>query len=344
MLTIGQERRGPMEINIGDSLYAVAFSVNGEYVLSGGLCGVRVWRVEDGNQVARMEADYVQCLAVSRNGRWIAAGTRWGEVRVWDATTYNPVFARNEDSDDIYGVDFSPDSTRLVSASNSCKAIVWDIATRSKVQTLDRDGGGGVIAAKYSPQGDRIATASRNSVRVYDSNDGRLLAEIRVRVTPWYNSGLLWFSSCLLVVSDGKVKQIEASTGSVVLEWTVPNSVNLSCIALPKHGNFIAYSTERAVTLWDTSTHTWLGLIQHPQDIGSIAHSPDDKFIAIGGEYGKIVIESLYPLSVSSASWYCWIMTYLNNFIPKSRWHTMLGIYSRARTTRRAAFGMGRSQ
>jgi WD40 repeat protein len=65
---------------------------------------------------------------------------------------------------------------------------------------------------------------------------------------------------------------------------------NDSCIALPKHGEFIAYSTKRTVTFWDTSTHTQLGLIQHPQDIRSIALSPDDRFLAIGGEGGKITI------------------------------------------------------
>ena len=66
-----------------------------------------------------------------------------------------------------------------------------------------------------------------------------------------------------------------------------------------KHGEFIAHSTRRTVTFWDTATHTQLGLIQHLQDIRSIAVLPDDRFLAIGGKDGKITINSLFTITVS---------------------------------------------
>jgi WD40 repeat protein len=253
-----------------------------------------VWRVEGGELLATMEAPDVRCLAVSKDGQWIAAGTNRGDVFVWDAKTYKQVFAHKEVLFVIGSVvDLSPDSTRLVVASKNCTATIWDIETRTRRGTLDDAGYYGVIAAKYSPQGDRIATASPNSVRIYDSNDGRLLVDIKVKVTPWYNTGLVWFNGHLFVVSDNKIKRLDASTGSAASEWPVPDTNNTSCIALPQHGEFIAYSTNRIVTLWDTSTHTQLGLIQHPQDIYSIALSPDDQFIAIGGECDKTTTRRL---------------------------------------------------
>jgi len=198
-------------------------------------------------------------------------------------------------------VDLSPDSTRLVVASNSCRATIWDTATHAQHGTLNH-GCDGVVAAKYSPQGDRIATASPNSVRVYDSSDCRLLVNIQVKVTPLYNTGLVWFNDHLFVVSDNNIKRIDAATGSVVSEWPVPDTTNSSCIALPQHGEFIAYSTNRIVAFWDTSTHAQLGLIQHPQDIYSIAFSPDDQFIAIGGEYGKTTTRRLSRIIASIVS------------------------------------------
>ncbi|KAI9567960.1 hypothetical protein HD554DRAFT_853796 [Boletus coccyginus] len=290
------ERRGPMEINVDGESHAVAFSTNGAYVLSGGRDWVHVWRVEDGKKVARMRVKTPWCLAVSKDGRWIAAGTVVGLVVVWDANTYEQVFTLQHHRD-VHAVDFSPDSTRLVSASKNCTAIVWDIARRRQVQTLSHKDS--VFAAKYSPQGDRIATATSDSVRVYDS-DGRLLVDIKVSVTLWFNTGLLWSNDCLLVISNGKIKQLEASTGSVVSEWPVPdNRTGSPRIAIPKHGKFIAYSAERTLTFWDTSTHTQLGRIQHPQAIRSIAVSPDNRFIAIGGDSGTITIESLSPITDS---------------------------------------------
>ena len=158
----------------------------------------------------------------SKDGRWIAAGTYWGDVHVWDANTYRQVMLKNTDSSSIHGVDFSPDSTRLVSASKNSTAIVWDIAMRRNIQTLHHENS--VIAAKYSLQGDRIATATEDSVRVCDSSNSHLLVDIKVPVAPLFNSGLLWFNNYLCVVSDGKIKQFEASTGSVISEWPVPDT------------------------------------------------------------------------------------------------------------------------
>jgi WD40 repeat protein len=176
----------------------VTFSANGEYLLTGGLGGVGVWRVEDGKRLATVEAWDVLCLAVSKDGRWITAGTLFGDVFVWDAQTYENVIWHNEDHPGINrstkAVDFSPDSTHVVSASKD--ACIWDIATHQRVQTLDH--GDPVRAAKYSPQGDRIATATENSVRVWDSNNGHLLVVVKVAVTPWYNAGLLWLNNQLL--------------------------------------------------------------------------------------------------------------------------------------------------
>ena len=253
--------------------------------------------MEDGKEMATLEARNVLCLAVSKDDRLIAAGTFWGEVLVWNAKTFEKVLSHEELN--VNGVDFSPDSTRLVYASHYT-ASIWDIATHKRVQALDH--GDWMRAAKYSPRGDRIATATEDSVRVWDSNDGRLLKHIKVAVTAVFNPGLLWFNNHIFVVSDSNIKQFEASTGSPVSEWPVPRSTPFSCIALSKFGAFVAYSTPGTVTFWDTATHTQLGLIQHPQYIRSIALSPDDRFLAIGGEDGKIAINSLSRMTVSILS------------------------------------------
>jgi WD40 repeat protein len=313
MLTVEQEGSPLIEIDVGSKIQAVGFTANGKYIVGGG-DGLGVWRVEDGKQMARMEARNVRCLAVSRDGRWIAAGTFGDGVFVWDANTFENVFSHREDVDaglyPIYGVDFSPDSTRLLTASYNRTATVWNVAARQKVLTLHHEDWVG--AAKYSPLGDRIATATRDSVQVYDSDDGRLLVDIPVKVTPSNNTGLFWLNNHLFVVSGSAIKQFEASTGSAVSEWLVRSNRD-SGIALHQHGEFIACSTFDTVTFWDTSTHAKLGLIQYTQYIRSVAFSPDDRFLAIGGDSGKITIRSVSRITVSILS--LWIMANLNNFL-----------------------------
>ncbi|KAF8546584.1 hypothetical protein OG21DRAFT_1491063 [Imleria badia] len=350
-VTKHREPATDIDIDIGSWVNAVTFSADN--VWTGGDSGARVWQAEEGKQGAIIGASAVQCLAASKDGRWIAAGTYQGEMFVWDAETHEQVFWHRDNSQDINGVDFSPDSTRLVFASDDWSATVWDIATCKQVQTLHHEHW--VRAAKYSPQGKRIATATGNSVRVWDSNDGHLLVETRVKVTQCYNTGLLWCNDHLFVISDSKIIQIEASTGSAVSEWPVSDGDMYSCIALPNHGEFIAYSAARTVSFWDTTTHTHLGLIQHSQNIRSIAVSPDDRFLAIGGEDWKIVIESLsritdaIPLSrlhptfqepdiqINDAALYSWKHNQLKNAgalltaaIPTSRYPTHHLLASRA--------------
>ena len=268
--------------------------------------------MQDGKQMAQLVAEDVRCLAVSKDGRWIAAGTFKGEAIMWDAETFERVFAVEDD----YGVDFSPDSTRLLIGSESCTATVWDVAAGKKVFTLYH--GDWLRAAKYSPQGDRIATASPDSVRVWDSNHGHLLVDIPVEVSPLRNTGLLWSKNHLFVGSNSTIKQLEASTGLTVSTWLVPDTDNSSCIALPQHGEFIAYSANDSVAFWDTSTHTRVGRIQYTQSIHSMALSPDDRFLAIGGDGGKIAIKDLRdvpPASYSTVSIvYCRIIAYQSGF------------------------------
>ena len=257
-----------------------------------------MWQAEDGKREASLATETVNCLAVSKDGKWIAGGIN-DQVSVWDATTFQVSW--KHEGRPVNAVDFSPDSTRLVSASDERTAIVWDIANGKQMQTLSHDDV--LIAAKYSLQGDRIATATFDSVIVWDSNDGRSLVNIKVTVVPWYNNGLLWFNDHLLVVSDGKIKEFNAFTGSTVSEWPVPDTAWYSCIALPKHAEFVAYSTKRMVTFWDTSTHAQLALtVQHPQGVHSIALSSDDRLLAIGGEGGNIVVKRLFGIIVSIAS------------------------------------------
>ena len=230
--------------------------------------------MQDGQRVATTEARNVRCLAASNNGKWIAGGIFYGEVFVWDAETYKTVWKNGNRSNQK--VSFSPDSTKLVTLGTGT-ATVWEIPHGKQTQTLNHRYAHSAI---FSPSGEHIATASsHDGIRVWDSQEGRLIVEISVKVTSYYNKGLVWFNDHFFVASS-------------------------------KHGEFIACSSNRTVTLWSTSTHSQLGLVEHSQDISSIAFSPDNRFLAIGGATGKIALKSLSRFTVSAMS--RWIST-LNN-------------------------------
>ena len=252
-----------------------------------------------------MKAKNFLCLAVSKDGNWIAAGTTESVVFVWDAKTYKQKYVFKADSW-VKGVDFSPDSTQLVAASLSFTVTIWNIATGEEVRTLHHERS--VQAATYSPQGDRIATLTDKHVRVWDSEDGRVLNEIHVE----YHAGLFWSDDSLVLVSGNKIKKIEGST--VVSEWSVPDGNKDSRIALQDKGEFISCSTELTVTFWDASTHSHLGLIQCHQSIRSNALSSDDRFVAIIEGHKRITIKQLSYIWVSVV--FRWIIVDFNFLSP----------------------------
>ena len=95
MLTVGQECCPVTEIDVGrlSEIRAATFTVNGEYIVGGGPGnGLGVWRVQDGKQMAMLAAKDVHCVAVSQDGKRIAAGTDSGEVFVWNAEAFEQVF------------------------------------------------------------------------------------------------------------------------------------------------------------------------------------------------------------------------------------------------------------
>ncbi|KAF8554789.1 WD40 repeat-like protein, partial [Imleria badia] len=200
---------------------SVAFLVDGKHVVSGGREGkIRRWRVEDGEEVGMpMDAGNSVCnIAVSRDGKWIVSGTKSSLVRVWNAESHEKVTAFKGHSDyNVCAVDVSPDGTRIATGSDDKTACVWSLSTGQRLLgPLEHNYS--VAAAKFSPDGSLIATATwrRDSVRVYGTQNGRLLVDVPIQVNSPLNTSLAWAtdSKQLFALSrDGNIHCLDVSTG-----------------------------------------------------------------------------------------------------------------------------------
>ena len=152
MLTVGQEASLLTEINARDDIRAVAFAADGKYLINGGWGDVRVWRVEDGKQMSTLEAEYVWCLAVSKDGRWITAGTSKGEVIVWDAKTFKNFSSHRDDIHKHQRSRFLArlDSTRLCVEQHSLHLGPCNSPTNTNTRTRVLDEGSQVFATRRS--------------------------------------------------------------------------------------------------------------------------------------------------------------------------------------------------
>jgi hypothetical protein len=173
---------------------AAAYALGLLAVLLGGLGGVAAWqwqsaetaRSESERQREKFErSDYGRTIEVAheecRQGNVAAAmvlldGTR-ADLRGWE-WRYVHYLCQTElltikgHAGTVLSAAFSPDGSRVVTASQDHTARTWDARTGAEILTL-RGHAGGVNSAAFSPDGSRVLTASDdNTAKVWDARTG----------------------------------------------------------------------------------------------------------------------------------------------------------------------------
>ncbi len=153
---------------------ATALSPDGRRIAvsSGKDWHVHVFDVAGGEEVLRMEFD--QCCAASNlswspDGRYLASGF---VPRVWDATTGRLRFSLFGHTDQVLDLDWSRDSTRLVTGSYDGTARVWELAEggAQELMSLSAQPTSIITGVSFSPDGTRVITGSADigSTRIWD--------------------------------------------------------------------------------------------------------------------------------------------------------------------------------
>ena len=281
----------PIKIDGEDSICSVAFVADGAHVVGGGGGPmIRRWGVEDGNEVGTpMNAEiHVGNIAVSRDGKWIVGGMENGQVMVWNGETHERVREFKAHIRAVRPVDVSPDGTTIATGSEDWTVCLWSLSTgQRRLGPLKhyKD----VAAIKFSPDGRLFATATYeyNSVRIYTSRKGSLVADFPIQVRWVRNDYLAWHSdSEKLFVScrNCNIHCLEVSTKTTLSQWTIPGNYNPGCISLASNGTFIAVSDGSSVSFWDITTHDQIGsAVHHSDDIFSMAISAKNDFVVGGG-------------------------------------------------------------
>jgi WD40 repeat protein len=115
---------------------SLAFSPDGRYAASGSGDGtVRVWDVETGKEVKRLEGNHV---AYSPNGRFLLSGGPGVSIRLWDAKTGKEIRQFIGHTEGICIVAFSPDGHRALSGGVDGTIRLWEIATGKELHRFEK--------------------------------------------------------------------------------------------------------------------------------------------------------------------------------------------------------------
>ena len=164
---------------------SLAFSHDGSILASSGGIDLtaRLWDVRTGESLhILMEWGgwrYVDAVALSPNGRWLASGND-SKVLLWDVRTGIRLETFEGHLGDVSTLAFSPDGAMLASGGTWRDATIrlWDLRTAEATHALvgHRES---VTSVAFSPDGLRLASGSGDdTVRMWDANTGERLRTI----------------------------------------------------------------------------------------------------------------------------------------------------------------------
>jgi WD40 repeat protein len=177
---------------------------------------------------------------------------------------------------DVPYVAYSPDGSRIVTASTDRTARIWSADTGAQLLALQHDDG--LDSADFSPDGKRVVTGCLDDItRIWDASTGALLQSFtkddnyRVAFTP---------DGARIVVASqrGQLRVRDAVSGAIVLD-TRPHTGRIHQIVFSPDGKTMALASwDRTVSLWNVADFKLLRTLKdHDKEVSSVAFSHDGR-------------------------------------------------------------------
>jgi hypothetical protein len=180
-LASGSRLRG---IDTSGYLTSTLFSTDSQWVIACSNGQATLWQADTGNAVAILqnsEFGEFHTLALSPDGRTLAAGSVQGAMLLWDLHTRQERARWQESGDKVRSVAFAPDGRTVgigVDRGGTIHALLWDVAKRRVRATLGSDHGS-LIHVAFSADSRTLAMArGQRTVLLWDTATGEELATL----------------------------------------------------------------------------------------------------------------------------------------------------------------------
>ncbi|WP_392712994.1 caspase family protein [Rhizobium ruizarguesonis] len=271
------------------SVNDVAFSPDGKWFASvsdGNIA--RVWSTSTGalRWTFAGHGHFGSALAFSPDARLFASGDNTGRVGVWDLATGLLVRSVSGGSA-IVSIAFSSDSSKLATGGASHILDLWDLATGTRI--MSKELSTYVSSLSFKPGSNLIASSTGVGVELWDSLDGRRVAELmHAGGSPLRRSLAFSASGRWLVTAtdEGSAKLWDTANWKEVREFDGFGEVAISTDErlLVAAGGF-----DYTMKLFELQSSRLLRtFVGHYWRVASVDFSPDGRRIVSGSRDGTV--------------------------------------------------------
>jgi WD40 repeat protein/TPR repeat protein len=174
-------------------------------------------------------------------------------------------------------VAYSPDGTRIVTASTDKTARIWDARTGAQLALLSGHDAR-VSTVAYSPDGTRIVTASTDqTVRIWNARTGAQLAVFRDPGVRAISAAFSPDGTRIVVSSLDKTARIwDAVTGAQLLVLSGHDDALQISVYSPDGTRIVTASRDKTARIWEARTGALLTVLSgHGGIVVSARYSPD---------------------------------------------------------------------
>lgn len=273
-----------------DSIWALAFSPDGKYIVSGGEgATLKLWSVKSGKMARSLPAGErgFTSVAVTPDGKNAITGDRAQMIMSWDL-----LMGKKRQIGDhghwVASLDISPDGCMVLTGAGDGQALEWEADSYRDEPRVYQSGKGGISAVAYSRDGKHVFVGGDdNRVRVYGAGGGELVSSIKGHTGKITSIACSHQSDFVLTGSeDMSLRTWKSPMGAPINEFrghTAP-VLSVACSADGEYalsgsgdlsGNLVADNTVR---LWDLETgEPVMVFAGHEAPVTAVAFSPDGK-------------------------------------------------------------------